>query len=381
MDDNIHWKLLGKEVSRLVVKVGTSTLTHSNGQLNLYHLEKLVRQLADIANQGKEVVLVTSGAVGAGIGKLGLKQRPKNIPEKQAAAAVGQGVLLHMYEKLFAEYGHTVAQVLLTREDVADRRRYLNARNTLLTLLQYRVIPIVNENDTIAVDEIRLGDNDTLSALVAGLVDAHLLILLTDTDGLFTGNPKSNSQATLIPLVSEINQDIEGLAGGAGSTGGTGGMATKVHAARIAMGTGIPMIIANGSREGIIRRILQGEGEGTLFITKEGRMHARKRWIAFGSDIQGSIHVDAGATQAILTGGKSLLPIGVTAVIGSFEAGNVVSVIGPEGQEIARGMVNYNATEVEKIKGKKSSEIASVLGYKDYDEIVHRNNMSLTTCK
>ncbi|MHB1420424.1 MAG: glutamate 5-kinase [Bacillota bacterium] len=377
MDDNFHRKDLGKEVSRLVVKVGTSTLTHDTGQLNLYQLEKLVRQLADIANQGKEVVLVTSGAVGAGIGKLGLKQRPRNIPEKQAAAAVGQGVLLHMYEKIFAEYGHTVAQVLLTREDLADRRRYLNARNTFLTLLQYRVIPIVNENDTIAIDEIRLGDNDTLSALVAGLVDAHLLILLTDTDGLFTGNPKSNSNATLIPLVTEINQHIEDLAGGAGSTGGTGGMATKVHAARIAISSGIPMVIANGSREGSIRRILEGEAEGTLFIPREGRMQARKRWIAFGSDVQGTIHVDAGAKNAILTGGKSLLPIGVTAVEGSFEAGNVINVIGPEGQEIARGMVNFNNHEVDQIKGKKTSEIANILGHKDYDEIVHRNNLTL----
>ncbi|GAW93339.1 glutamate 5-kinase [Calderihabitans maritimus] len=366
-----------QQTNRLVVKVGTSSLTHSTGKLNLFQLEKIVRQVADIANQGKEIVLVTSGAVGAGMGKLGFREKPRTIPDKQAAAAVGQGILLHMYEKLFAEYGHTVAQVLLTREDLADRKRYLNARNALATLLHYRVIPIVNENDTIAVEEIRLGDNDTLAALVAGLVDADLLMLLTDTDGFYTADPQKDPDAKLLTIIEDISADLEKVAEGAGSTFGTGGMETKLHAAKISMNFGIPMIIANGFKEGVIWRNLQGEITGTLFIPRETKLHSKKRWIAYGSDIQGAIHVDAGAAHAILEAGKSLLPIGVVRVEGNFEPGNVVSVISPEGVEIARGIVNYSSQDIDKIKGRRTSEIAEVLGHKDYDEVIHRNNLTV----
>lgn len=367
-------------VKRLVIKVGTSTLTYSTGKLNLSRLEQLAREIADLANQGREVVLVTSGAVGAGIGRLGLRHYPRTMPEKQAAAAVGQGILMHMYEKFLMELGHVVGQVLLTREDLADRRRYLNARNTLLTLIHYGVIPIVNENDTVAIDEIRLGDNDTLSALVAGLVDAELLILLTDAEGLCARDPRSGpEEAAVLPVVQEITPEIEKLAGGAGSPLATGGMSTKLAAARIAQGSGIPMVIANGSEPGVIARVLRGECIGTLFVPREGKMHSKERWIAFGSEVQGRIYIDAGASRALLTGGKSLLPIGVVGVEGNFDTGAVISIVtSSSGKEIGRGIVNYSAKEIEKIMGKKTADIPAILGYKDYDEVVHRNNLVFT---
>lgn len=371
--ENVEHQEIFSKAQRIVVKVGTSTLTHKTGKLNLLQLENIVRQLADLCNQGKQVILVTSGAVGAGVEKLGLSGKPKTMPEKQAAAAVGQGVLLHMYEKLFAEYGQVVGQVLLTREDLADRKRYLNARHTFLTLLEFGVLPIVNENDTVAVEEIKLGDNDTLSALVASLVDADLLILLTDTDGLYDGNPRTNPSAKLIPIIEEITPEIERLAGGAGSALGTGGMATKLQAAKIAMNSGIPMVIAHGAKPGILRDIISGHFRGTLFVPGE-RLQSRKRWIAFGSHIQGKLTVDAGAKKALLEDGSSLLPIGITAVEGDFEVGNVVSVVGPEGLEFARGIVNYASWEIEKIKGKNTNQISAILGYKDYDEVIHRDN-------
>lgn len=362
---------------RLVVKVGTSILAYPDGRLNLWRLERLVREIAAVSNAGRQVVLVTSGAVGAGMGRLGWTRKPRTLPEKQAAAAVGQGILMHMYEKLFAEYGQVVAQVLLTRADVADRGRYLNARHTLLTLLHYRVIPIVNENDTVAVEEIRVGDNDTLSALVAGLVDADLLLLLTDTAGLYTANPKACADATRIEIVHEITPEIEQLARGGTSSLGTGGMGTKLLAAHMAMNSGIPMVIAHGGEERVIERTLAGELLGTLFLPQQGRLAAKKRWIAYGPAPQGSLRVDAGAAEALLKGGKSLLPAGVTEVEGDFEAGAVVSVHAPDGREIARGIANYSAGEIRKIKGCRSGEIAAVLGHKDYDEVIHRDNLCL----
>lgn len=375
MDFLVHKEILS-QAQRIVVKVGTSTLTHKTGKLNLFQLENIVRQLADLCNQGKQVILVTSGAVGAGVGRLGLAAKPKTLPEKQAAAAVGQGLLLHMYEKIFGEYGQVVGQVLLTREDLAHRKRYLNARHTFLTLLKFGAIPIVNENDTVAVEEIKLGDNDTLSALVASLVDADLLILLSDIDGLYDGNPQENPQAKLIPIIEEITPAIEALAGGAGSAFGTGGMSTKIQAAKIAMNSGIPMVIAHGGKAGILREIISGNFQGTLFLPKE-RLQSKKRWIAFGSSIQGKLTVDAGAKKALLEDGKSLLPIGITAVAGDFEVGNVVSVVGPEGREFARGIVNYSSEEIEKIKGKNTNQISVILGHKDYDEVIHRDNLAI----
>ncbi len=366
-----------KNIKRLVVKVGSSTLSYPTGKLNISQMEQLVRELADLRNSGKEVILVTSGAVGAGMGRLGLSQKPKTIPEKQATAAIGQGLLMHMYEKLFSEYGVTVAQVLLTREDMIDRRRFLNARNALNALLQLQALPIVNENDTIAVEEIKFGDNDSLSALVASLVDAELLILLTDIDGLYTANPAANKKATLINVVADINNELEELAGDTGSGLGTGGMVTKIQAAKIAMSSGFSMIIARGREEKVIKRILQGEQLGTLFLPKETRLHSKKRWIAFGSNVQGKILIDEGAQMALLEEGKSLLPTGIIGIEGSFEVGNTVSVYCNQ-REIGRGIVNYSAGEIDKIKGKKTKDIAKILGYKDFDEVIHRNNFVLS---
>jgi len=363
---------------RIVVKVGTSTLAHQTGKLNLFQLEKLVRELADVHNQGQEVLLVTSGAIGAGAGKLGLKQKPRTIPEKQAAAAVGQGVLLHMYEKLFAEYGAVVAQILLTREDIVNRKRYLNARHTLSTLIQYGVIPIINENDTVVVDEIRFGDNDTLAALVAGLIDADLLILLSDIDGLYTGDPRTDTGAELINIIEEVTPEIEQLAGGTGSEFGSGGMETKIQAGKIAINSGVNMVITNGQTEGIIRRVLSGQGTGTLFVPRENRLHSRKRWIAYGSRVQGKVVVDDGARRAITSSGKSLLPSGILHVDGRFESGHVVSVVSLEGGEFARGIINYSSEQVSLIKGKQTQEIGAILGHKDYDEVIHRDNMTVT---
>jgi len=363
------------EVKRLVVKVGTSSITHDTGRLNLSQLEKLARQLTDLYNQGLEVALVSSGAIGAGVGKLGLSRRPRTIPEKQAVAAIGQGLLLHMYEKFFAEYGMTVGQVLLTREDFADRRRFLNARNTLLALLQMGVIPVINENDTVAVDEIKLGDNDNLAALVAGLLDADLLILLSDIDGLYTGDPRTDKDARLIHQVTEITPEIEALAGGAGTKRGTGGMATKIQAARMAMHSGMVTIIARAAERDVLRRILAGEMVGTAFWPSV-RLRNKKRWIAYGSAIRGKIFIDQGAARALLENGKSLLPSGVVGLEGDFDLGNTVSVIF-ENREIARGIVNYSTRELEAIKGLRTGEIAGVLGYKDYDEVIHRDNMVL----
>jgi len=366
-----------RSAQRLVVKVGTSSLTYPTGKLNLAQMEKIVRELADLANQGRQVVLVTSGAVGAGMGRLGFKHKPKTLPEKQAAAAVGQGVLLNIYEKFFSEYNHVAAQVLLTREDFAHRERYLNARNTFNTLFSFGVIPIVNENDTIAVEEIRWGDNDTLAAMVAGLLGSDLLVILTDTDGFYTADPRKNPQAELISLIEEITPELQAQAGGVGTGLGTGGMATKLAAAGIAMNSGIPMVLAGAAVPAVLSRVIAGEEIGTLFLPANNGLHLRKRWIAFGSPAQGQIVVDDGAKTAIVNQGKSVLPAGVKAVAGSFEPGNVVKVLDTGGREVGRGIVNYSSSDLEKIKGCRTAQIAGVLGQKDYDEVIHRDNLSI----
>ncbi|MCL6635891.1 MAG: glutamate 5-kinase [Peptococcaceae bacterium] len=361
---------------RIVVKVGSSSLTYSTGKPNLTRMEALVRQLSDLHNRGLEVILVTSGAVGMGLSRLGFTRRPRNIPEKQAAAAVGQGLLMHLYEKLFAEYGITVGQVLLTREDFTHRSRFLNARHTLYTMLSLAIIPVINENDTVAVEEIKLGDNDTLAAMVASAIDADLLIILSDIDGLYTAHPQSNPDARLIDEVTEITPELERLAGGAGSRFGTGGMITKLSAARLAMHSGMPMVLAAAAGENVLRRIVAGENVGTVFWPCS-RLENKKRWIAYGSAVQGALHVDAGAAEAISRHGKSLLPSGITAVRGEFELGNTVSIIDPDGKELARGIVNYSSQDVRLIMGHKTGDIERILGYKDYDEVVHRNNLAL----
>ena len=365
-----------KKAKRIVVKVGTSTITYANGKRNFSQIDRLARELSDLQNQGKEMILVSSGAVAVGVDRLGLPAKPSTIPGKQACAAVGQGVLMHTYEKFFADYGQIVAQVLITRTEAIDRHRYTNCRNTFMTLLQQGVIPIVNENDVVALDELKIGDNDNMSALVAGIVDADLVIILSDIDGLYTANPATHPEATLVHTVQEITPEIEASAGGVGSSRGTGGMATKIQAAKAATNSGIQLVIASGTEKNAIPRILQGEEIGTLFVSRENRLQFRKRWLAFGAKIQGSIVVDDGCAKAIRkAGGCSILPAGIYQVVGDFQSGSTISVIDKEGHELARGLVHYTAAELEKIKGCKSADIEGILGHKNYDEVIHRDDL------
>ncbi len=363
------------QAKRIVIKVGTSTLTYANGQLNLQRIERLVREMADLHNRELEVLLVTSGAIRVGANRMGMKKVPNTLPEKQALAAIGQGALMQIYEKLFSEYSKTVAQVLLSRGDMDERIRYLNATNALLAMLKMNVIPIINENDTVGVEEIRFGDNDTLSAMVAGLVDADLLIILSDVDGLYRTDPREDEKACLISRVEEITSEMEANSTNRGSSFASGGMFTKLKAARMCMASGTAMVIANSQETNVIRRIVAGEELGSFFVPREKKMHARDRWIAFGSLLQGRVFVDAGAANALLNKGKSLLPSGITGLEGEFERGAVVAVMDDEKQEIARGISNYSSSEILKIKGMKSSQIKEILGEKDYDEIIHRNNL------
>ena len=383
MDVKGEWrKLLSKR--RIVVKVGSSTLMHETGNLNLARMELLVRQLVDLRNQGREVILVTSAAVGAGMGRLNVQEYPKEISSRQALAAVGQGILMHTYEKFFGEYGAAVAQILLTKDDVAHRRRYLNARNTLRRISEYGAVPIINENDTVAFDQVKVGDNDTLAAMVAGLVDADLLVLLSDIDGLYTQDPRKDPGAELIPVVEEITGEIEALAGGGGSKFASGGMATKIAAARIAVTQGIPMVLTNGGgrdclqflNEGIQEEGLGDPSCGTLFIPKTNALGSRKGWLAFSTRPSGIIAVDEGASRALVKNGKSLLPSGVQRAEGGFQRGEVVEIRYGE-ETIARGIVNFSAEELEQIKGRHSSEIESILGPGYDEEVVHRDNLSL----
>ena len=365
-----------QKAKRIVVKVGTSTITYANGKRNFSQIDRLARELSDLQNQGKEMILVSIGAVAVGVDRLGLLAKPNTIPGKQACAAVGQGVLMHTYEKLFADYGQIVAQVLITRTEAIDRHRYTNCRNTFMTLLQQGVIPIVNENDVVALDELKIGDNDNMSALVAGIVDADLVIILSDIDGLYTANPATHPDATLVHTVLEITPEVEASAGGVGSSRGTGGMATKIQAAKAATNSGIQLVIASGTEKNAIPRILQGEEIGTLFVSRENRLQFRKRWLAFGAKIQGSIVVDDGCAKAIRkAGGCSILPAGIYQVVGDFQTGSTVSVIDKEGHELARGLVHYTAAELEKIKGCKSADIEGILGHKNYDEVIHRDDL------
>ena len=365
-----------KMAKRIVVMVGSSTITHANGKCDFARIDKLARELADWQNQGKEMILVTSGAVAVGVDRLGLAEKPKTIPGKQAAAAVGQGILMHTYEKIFAEYGQIVAQVLLTRMETIDRHRYTNARNTFMELIKRRVIPIVNENDVVALDELKIGDNDNMSALVASIVDADLVIILSDVDGLYTANPQTHPEAKLVFRVEEITPEIEASAGGAGSSVGTGGMFTKIQAAKNATTSGINLVIASGAQKDAVSRILEGEEVGTLFVSRENRLQFRNRWLAFGAACLCSITVDTGCEKAIKKAGAcSILPVGIIQVEGTFEAGNTVSVRTSEGREIARGLCHYSSEELKKIIGCQSADIESLVGHKAFDEVIHRDDL------
>lgn len=368
-------KQILERVKRLVVKVGTSLLTTPDNYLNNQQIEKLVDQLSQLKEKGYEIILVSSGAIGSGMGRLKLTAKPRSIPLRQAIAAVGQCRLMEIYQQAFGKYKQTVAQVLLTREDFSARYRYLNARNTMLTLLSLGVIPIVNENDTVAVEEIKFGDNDTLSALVANMVEADLLLILTDTGGLYEEDPHQNPSARLLSIVEEITPEIESMAGEPGTPLGTGGMYTKIQAAKIATCSGVPMIVAGGFEERVLLRIFNIEGIGTLFLPREDALTSRKRWIAFSLVPQGEIQVDEGAKKAIVHQGKSLLSSGIREIRGKFEAGELVSLVGAKNVEFARGLVNYSSEEIIKIRGRKSCEIESILGYKYYDEVIHRDNL------
>ncbi len=360
---------------RLVVKVGSAVLAGGGNGLHRPTIRRLAAELTALRRAGREVILVSSGAILAGRAALGLGERPRTIALKQAAAAGGQSHLIRAYEDAFQPHGQRVAQILLTREDLRHRGRYLNARNTLLTLLALEVIPIINENDTVAVEEIKFGDNDALSALVANLLTADLLVILTDTDGLFTADPRRDPRARLVREVALGAGEARLWAGESGTGVGTGGMSSKVEAAGLAGASGTPTIVANGLVEGTLGRLLAGEQVGTYFAPRPGRLTSRKRWLAYATHPRGVIVVDAGAKAALVRGGKSLLPSGIVGARRDFGTGDVVSLVDGEGREFGRGLTNYAAEEVERIKGLKTGQIEGALGYKYSDEVVHRDNL------
>jgi glutamate 5-kinase len=360
---------------RLVVKVGSGLITTPTAGADQARIDALADDIAAV-RRGRDVVLVSSGAIVTGVARLALRQRPQSIPEKQAAAAVGQSALMWHYEAAFKRHQVLVGQVLLTAEDIADRARYLNARNTLAALLRLGVLPIVNENDTVAVEEIKVGDNDTLSALVASLIDADLLVLLTDVDGLYTSDPRLDAGARKIDTVDAVTDDITRLVWDRPGLVSVGGMATKLAAGQKAAAAGIPMVIASGRQPGTLPRLLAGEPVGTYFAPRPDRLTARKRWIAFAVPPQGRLTVDAGAYQALTRQGRSLLPSGLVAVEGDFAAGDIVAVLTEhDGREFARGLVNFDAAECRKIRGAKTREIEERLGYRSFDEVIHRDNL------
>ena len=360
---------------RIIVKIGSGVLSHHTEIIDAKVIESLVNDMSVLLDEGKEIIIVTSGAVAAGTKKLGLKGSPRSIPEKQAAAAAGQSTLIRYYERAFEKRGKKVAQILLTGDGLSDRTRYLNARNTITSLLYYGVVPIINENDTVVVDEIRFGDNDNLSAMVVGLSDADLLIMLTDTEGLYNKDPRKFDDVALIHTVRDIDSQTKGVAGGVSDVG-TGGMVTKIEAARRAATFGVPAIIANGEREGVLLDMMSGGGLGTLFVPREERLKGKKRWIAYNLKVSGTIVVDDGAKNA-LGEGKSLLPSGVVAVEGDFYFGDLGSLVVENGAEFARGLVQYGSNDIDASKGLKTSQLEEVLGKKDYDEIVHRDDLVL----
>jgi glutamate 5-kinase len=364
-----------KQARRIVIKVGSSLVTADGRGLDHAALSRWAGQIAVLAEQGKQVVLVSSGAIAEGIARLGWNKRPHAVNELQAAAAVGQMGLVQAYESIFRTHGLHAAQVLLTHEDLADRTRYLNARSTLRTLLELRVVPIINENDTVATDEIRLGDNDTLGALVTNLIEADCLIILTDQTGLFTADPRRDTSATLVAEAHAGDPELERMAGGAGSSIGTGGMLTKILAAKRAARSGAHTVICSGREDNVLLRLAAGEAIGSQLIAQQAPLAARRQWLADHLQVRGRLVLDMGALKALRENGKSLLPVGVQAITGEFERGEVVALVDGDGNEIARGLANYSASEARRIMGKPSSEIETVLGYMDEPELVHRDNL------
>lgn len=366
-----------KDAKRFVVKVGSALVTNRGEGLDIAAIAQWARQIARLRALGREIVLVSSGAIAEGMRRLGWKTRPHRMHQLQAAAAVGQMGMVQVYETCFREHGLHAAQILLTHADLADRQRYLNARSTLLTLLELGVIPIINENDTVVTDEIKFGDNDTLGALVTNLIEADCLIILTDQAGLYTADPRKVPTATLLREVNAGDPALEEMAGAAGSTIAKGGMLTKVIAAKRAARSGANTVIASGHETDVLLRLAQGEHVGTLLLAATTPLAARKQWLADQVQVAGRLTIDDGAARALRSGGKSLLPIGVGSVDGEFERGAVVACLDPEGAEIARGLVNYSAHETRRIAGRPSGDIESTLGYVEELELIHRDNMVL----
>jgi glutamate 5-kinase len=376
MNPEIVRKEIVSKVKRVVLKLGSSVVTSGSG-LDETTINGIVDDVCRYKKLGKEFIIVSSGAIAAGVRRLELKEGARTIPQKQAAASVGQTRLMAAYEEAFGKHGYRVGQMLLTRDDLIHRNRYLNARNTLMTLLGWNAIPIINENDTVMVEEIKLGDNDNLSALVATLAEVDLLLTLTDQEGFMDCDPQTNPDACLIPLVEEVTPDLMKLANGSASSVGRGGMASKLEAATKAGRFGIPMIIARGKIPGIIPRIMEGELCGTLILPAKERISARKHWMRYNLVPEGAIHVDEGAARALARGGISLLPVGVIEVEGHFEHGAAVCVKDPSGNDVALGLVNYSSEELNKIKGRQASEIDWILGYRSNDEAIHADNLVL----
>ncbi|WP_444895267.1 glutamate 5-kinase [Microbulbifer sp. EKSA008] len=365
------------KAQRWVVKIGSALLTDNGRGVNTAAISAWVAQMADLRRRGIEVVLVSSGAVAAGMDRLGWCRRPESIHQLQAAAAVGQSHLVQVYEQAFNRFDIRSAQILLDHDDLSNRTRYLNARSTLRTLLSLGAVPIVNENDTVVTDEIRFGDNDTLAALVANLVEADALLILTDADGLFTEDPRDNPEAELISEASALDPRLLEMAGDSRSGLGRGGMTTKVRAAQLAARSGARTVIAGGALEAVIDKVCAGEQLGTLLLPEADPLAARKRWLAGQLQVRGTLLVDAGAEAAMTGSGSSLLPVGVTAVEGHFRRGDLVSCRNAEGREIARGLVNYDSSESGRILGQSSEKFADLLGYRDDDELIHRDNLIL----
>ena len=363
---------------RVVIKVGSGVLTEDNG-LNLNVLHSITKQISFlIDNRGLEIILVSSGAMASGLKKIGLRKRPDEIPGRQAVAAVGQAGLILEYEKAFSKYNKKAAQILLTGSDLSNRKRYLNARNTLSTLLTWGVVPIINENDTVAVEEINFGDNDNLAAMITLLMDADILINLTDINGLYDKDPRSNRDAEFIPVVNKIKKNIEEAASGIPGALGTGGMITKIKAAKKVTSAGIPMIIAGGAKSDILLSLFLNKKQGTFFVPEKKKIANRKCWIAYSLKPKGVVEIDSGAALALASKGKSLLASGITGVKGEFGVGAPVAFITGGKDVLGTGLVNYSSADIKRIMGLKSNKIKQVLGSKPYDEVIHRNNLAIT---
>ncbi len=373
----VNPKMHFDRTKRAVIKVGSNVLTGDDG-LNLKAMRSIARQICKLIDGGLEVILVSSGAMASGVKKIGLDRRPDELPQRQAVAAIGQAGLMMEYEKAFGRYNRKVAQILLTSEDLSSRKRYLNARNTINTLLSWEVVPIINENDTVWVEEIKLGDNDNLAAMITLLMDADILINLTDIDGLYTKDPRAFENAELIREVSTITRDTEKFAGEIPGALGTGGMISKIKAARKVNSAGVPMVIAKGDKPNILLNLFAGQKHGTFFVPKTEKLPSRKCWIAFSLKPKGVIKIDDGAVKAILKNGKSLLPSGIIAVIDDFGAGAPVEFRNERNHTLGIGLVNYSSAEIQKIMGLKSNHIKQVLGHKSYDEVIHRDNLAIT---